>query len=157
MILLQSGNEFYKDYDTKIEIIFYKSKFMTYENFISYIQHPEQLTDAQIPDLKELIEKFPYFGMARVLYLRALKNTHSIFYNSELSKTAVYVPNRRNMYFYIHPDELETKNLRERITKDGSYFDMMEKLEENGEVNKQSLKNLVEKLKVARRGLNFEK
>ena len=123
---------------------------MTYENFISYIQNPENLTETQVAELKELIEKFPYFGIAHWLYLKALKNTNSIYFGAELSKTALFVPNRRNLYFYIHPDELETKSQRERVLKDGSYFDMIEKIENNGDESRNSLKNLAEKLKFAR-------
>lgn len=123
---------------------------MTYENFISYIEQPQNITETQVSELKELIEKFPYFGIAHWLYLRALKNTNSIYFGAELNKTAVFVPNRRNLYFFIHPDELETKNQRERILKDGSYFDMIEKIETNGDESRNSLKSLAEKLKAAR-------
>lgn len=123
---------------------------MTYEDFISYLLHPEELTEAQIPELKELIDKFPYFGMGHLLYLKTLKNSNSIFFNSELNKTAVYVPNRRNLYFFIHPDELETKNHRERLYTDGSYFDMIEKIEKDENENPNSLKSIAEKLKASR-------
>ncbi|VBB45330.1 hypothetical protein TRIP_D300186 [uncultured Paludibacter sp.] len=126
---------------------------MTYENFISYIEHPENLAEEQIPELKELIEKFPYFGAAHWLYLKALKNTNSIYYGAELNKTAVFSQERRQLYFFIHPEELETKNNRERVSKDGSYFDMIESFESSDENKRQSLKSLAERLKAARENL----
>lgn len=125
---------------------------MTYENFISYVEHSDQLADANVSELKELIEKFPYFGVARWLYLKSLKASNSIYFGEELKKTAIFSPNRRNLYYFIHPEELGTKNKRERMTIDGSYFDMIEKIETNNseEENQQSLKSLAEKFKAAR-------
>lgn len=130
---------------------------MTYETFLSYIEQPEKLSAAQIPEIKELMEKYPYFGTARWLYLRALKNTNSLYFGAELGKTAVFAPNRRNLYFFIHPEELETKSQRERPMKDGSYFDMMDKLNEGEDENRQSLKSLAERLKTAREKLQTGK
>lgn len=129
---------------------------MTYETFLSYIARPEKLTAEQIPELKELMEKYPYFGIGHWLYLRALKNTNSVYFGAELGKTALFAPHRRNLYFFIHPEELETKNLRERQAKDGSYFDMIEKFTEGEEDNRQSLQTLAERLKNAREKLKTD-
>lgn len=124
---------------------------MTYENFISFVEHPEQLTDAHIAELKELIDKFPYFGIARWLYLKSLKESNSIYFGEELKKTAIFSPNRRNLYYFIHSEELETKSKRERMSIDGSYFDMIEKIKTNNDdENQQSLRSLAEKFKAAR-------
>ena len=96
--------------------------------------------------------------MAHWLYLKALKSSNSIYLGEELKKTAVFSPNRRNLYYFIHPEELETKNKRERMTKDGSYFDMIEKIETNNEdENQQSLKSLAEKFKAARQSYTSRK
>ena len=70
---------------------------MTYENFIHYVHQPDTLTETQIPELKELVERFPYFGVGRWLYLKSLHAANSIYFTSELSKTALYAQNRRNL------------------------------------------------------------
>ena len=131
--------------------IHYSLFIVTYEDLLSYTEHPEKLTEKQIPELKELTEKYPYFGIGHWLYLKALKNTNNIFFNAELNKTALFCQNKRNHYFFIHPDEIQTKNSKERAFKDGSYFDMIENFEKEGENNRQSLRLLAERLKAARK------
>ena len=130
---------------------------MTYENFIHYVHQPDTLTETQIPELKELVERFPYFGLGRWLYLKSLHAANSIYFASELSKTALYTQNRRNLYFFIHPDELTTPGNKRRDRNGnatGSYFDMLDVLDNKGENNHQSLKSLAERLKAAREMLH---
>ncbi|MGC3979440.1 MAG: hypothetical protein QM751_15190 [Paludibacteraceae bacterium] len=129
---------------------------MTYDEFITYVEYPETLTEKEMPKLKELTDKYPYFGIGHWLHLKSLKNSNNIFFNEELTKTALYSQDKRNLYFFIFPDELETKSSRQRTDKDGSYFDMITNFEKNDGNNRQSLKTLAEKLKEARESLHLK-
>ena len=125
---------------------------MTYDNFIQLIKHPESLSESNHSSLKELIAKYPYFGAARWLYLKWLKDSNSIYFEEELEKTALYTSNRRNLYFFIHPDEQLDYHLaaRTRNNGTGSYFDMMKVLENKERDSRGALQSLAERLKSAR-------
>lgn len=71
-----------------------KSDIMKRDDFISYLKHPERLDEKSLPDIKELVQHYPYFQAARMLYIRNLKNTDDLSYHSELKKGAINVPDR---------------------------------------------------------------
>lgn len=136
---------------------------MTYENFIQYIKNPQSVEQDSVDKIKDFRKKYPYFHLSNWLYLKILKEQNSIFYNKELSKTSLHTSNRRNLYFYVFPEKMETKP-RERVNHQtafsGSYFDMIEQVEngnKSSENQKNSLKSLAQKLKEARQNLQMEK
>lgn len=67
---------------------------MKRDDFISYLKHPERLDEKSLPDIKELVQHYPYFQAARMLYIRNLKNTDDLSYHAELKKGAINVPDR---------------------------------------------------------------
>lgn len=71
-----------------------KSDIMKRDDFISYLKHPERLDEKSLPDIKELVQHYPYFQAARMLYIRNLKNTDDLSYHAELKKGAINVPDR---------------------------------------------------------------
>jgi len=131
---------------------------MTYKDFIEKVQQPQQLNAEQIQDFKVLIEKYPYFNVGRWLYLKALYNSNSIYFGQELKRTAVHSSNRRNLYFFIHPEELNTAagTTGRNGNSSGSYFDMLDTLQNKGENNRMSLRSLAERLKAAREMLHTD-
>lgn len=67
---------------------------MKRDDFISYLKHSERLDEKSLPDIKELVQHYPYFQAARMLYIRNLKNTDDLSYHAELKKGAINVPDR---------------------------------------------------------------
>lgn len=131
---------------------------MTYDNFIQYVKHPDTLSTEAQPLLKELIIQYPYFSIARWLYLKSLHISKSIYFESELKKTALYAANRRNLYYFIHPEDTAVNETsgRQRSASSGSYFDMINLLDNKNENNIGSLQSLAERLKEAREMLVSE-
>lgn len=127
---------------------------MTYEKFIQLVRNPDSIEESHQGDLRELIEKYPYFGISRWLYLKSLHVSNSIYYNSELKKTALFAANRRNLFFFIHPEEkvkASSSLKEERASMTGSYFDMIDILESKDERTRGSLQAIAERLKTARK------
>lgn len=56
------------------------------------------------------MEEYPCFTIARMLYLKSLLNLNDLHFSASLIKTAVSVPDRRRLYYFI-----EGKNLPERL------------------------------------------
>ncbi len=126
---------------------------MNHNDFIALVRHPENVSPDNLSDLKELVERYPSFVQARLLYTKALQISQSIHFGANLKLASLYTSNKRWLYYYIHPDrKLSAEPYRRENagSSHGDYFDMMENLEREGGDTKQSLKNLAERLKSAR-------
>ncbi len=62
------------------------------------MQHPELLNSETLAELREMIDDYPYFPVARMLYLQNLKNIDSYKFEAELVKHAIYIPDRKVLY-----------------------------------------------------------
>lgn len=71
---------------------------MKKDQFIAYIRQPELLNESTLTGLKEMIEDYPYFAVARMLYLRNLLNIGSYKFESELVKHAIFIPDRAMLF-----------------------------------------------------------
>ncbi len=129
---------------------------MTRGEFATILKNPNQVTPDAIPQLKELVDMYPYFTVARMIYLRALQQSKSIYFETTLSQSALYAHDRRWLYYFIHPEnQIEKKEKYVRSTKkSGTYFEMLDEIEQDGKDVNESLKVLAERLKKARIDLN---
>ena len=75
---------------------------MNRTDFISYLQHPEELTSESAVNLTGLIHNFPYFQTAHLLYAKNLYHQNSIHYNDQLKIAAAYSGDRKILYNLIH-------------------------------------------------------
>ncbi len=126
---------------------------MTHEEFIAIVRKPELVATEHISDFKELIDLYPYFAATRLFYVKALKDSKSIQFAGNLKIASLYCSSRRWLYYYLNPERLISPIpfRREHATKSaGDYFDLMNIVESDGGDTKQSLKNLAERLKLAR-------
>lgn len=60
------------------------------------------LNENTAPQLKVLTEKYPWFQLAWMLYLKNLKQIESPEYNSVLKKTAVRISDSKLLYTYLN-------------------------------------------------------
>ncbi len=85
---------------------------MTRFRFIELIRRPTEIEYEEMDELKSIIEQFPYFQSARLLYAKALFEHKSYQYNDELKRTAAYASDRKMLYKLIHhtdPSKTETQ------------------------------------------------
>jgi hypothetical protein len=127
--------------------------------FISLVKQPENVDAGHVADLKQIVELYPGFVQARILYQKVLKLSNSIHFEANLKLTSIYCSNRRWLYYYIYPEKkLSSEHYRREHSgkSSGDYFDMIDTLERQGGDTKQSLKVLAERLKSARAQVNTE-
>ena len=126
---------------------------MTYADFITLVRQPQAVSSEQIPDLKELVERYPYFVSPRMVLAKAYKESGSIHSSAFLNETSAFSADRRWLYNYIFPEKIatnETTQFERESKTSGNYFDMINVIEMAGGDTKQTLKNMAEKLKEAR-------
>ena len=66
-----------------------------------WIRHPETLGDESLVELKELLERYPYFQTARLLYLKNLFLLDSPSFMEELRKGALFVADLSVLFYFI--------------------------------------------------------
>jgi len=80
---------------------------MRHEEFIHLMKGTIPYTKKTLSRLSNVIEEYPYFQTAHLLHtlnLLHLKDTHFLF---DLRKTAVYVPDRKQLFFHVEADFFE--------------------------------------------------
>ncbi len=77
---------------------------MTSDELITYIEHPEWLNKQTLPEIRELAKTYPYFQSAALLYLKNLKVTDDMLFQSELKRVALLVPSRSVLEKIVNTD-----------------------------------------------------
>ena len=78
--------------------------------FTKILKKPNRLSKNQIGYLKSIIDDFPYLQSARAIYLKALKDSNSFKFHSELKITAAYSSERNVLFDFITDQkEIESK------------------------------------------------
>ena len=65
------------------------------------MENPEMLTGETLPQIKQIVDEFPYFPIARLLYLKNLSVLNDIRFGAELKKMAIYIPDRKKLFTFI--------------------------------------------------------
>ena len=75
---------------------------MVKENKISrMIQNPHIIDKDESIYISNILENFPYFQTAHILYSKALQKTKSLRFKSQLKKAAIYSGNRKLLFDII--------------------------------------------------------
>jgi hypothetical protein len=75
--------------------------------FITLVEHPENLEKVHIQALKGIITDFPYLQQAHSILTKALYSQKHYEFEKQLKNTALIVPDREVLYAYIHDIKAE--------------------------------------------------
>lgn len=85
-----------------------------------YLQGTRTPSTAAQNHLRQLVERYPYFHAARIVYLKMLYQAHDPSFGSELRKAALYVPSHQVLYAMVEGERLnpatyaQTKNVHQK-------------------------------------------
>ena len=68
------------------------------KTLITYIRNPELLDAAAVAEIGHLVEQYPAFQAARLLYLRGLYQLQDERFGKELSRAAICMPDRQRLF-----------------------------------------------------------
>lgn len=80
---------------------------MEKEQLYHWIKNPEAIDGSNNVALQELIQSYPYFQTARLLYSKGLHAAGDERYEDELSRTAVLCADRRKLFYLIEKEAYE--------------------------------------------------
>lgn len=75
---------------------------MNLDSFYTYLEQPQTLNGQSLVELNELVNRYPYFQSARLLYLKNLHLLNDYRYNEELRTVSAYAGNRKVLYELIN-------------------------------------------------------
>jgi len=76
---------------------------MEKEKFYSCLDSLEMMNAETCNYIATVVEKYPYFHAARVLYLKSLRTNKPTTFEEQLYKGAALLPDRRQLFFVINP------------------------------------------------------
>ncbi len=86
---------------------------MNKEQFINYLQNPENLTTDSVGELTEIVSRFHYCQSVHILLTLNLFKEENVLYNASLKTTAIYAGDRRVLKQKI--DRLEQNAIRKPL------------------------------------------
>lgn len=78
---------------------------MKADDFYRLMKGSSELTETTLPVLKEIVDEYPWFHAARLLYLKNLIATEDIRFPAELRKMAILVPDRRKLFLLLEGEK----------------------------------------------------
>lgn len=80
---------------------------MQQQQFIDIIKQPHLIQSAHLADLEVLVNEYPFFETAHLLYTKGLHKHQAINYSKQLRKTAIVVNSRSVLYELLHQPEVK--------------------------------------------------
>ena len=107
---------------------------ITKDQLILYIEKPGLLKEQSISELKEIVDEFPYFQSAQLLYTYNLHAQANFRYDSYLKTCSIFTTDRSVLYRLLQPKLNAPKSQKQHIpveTKDLESATLFELSEEN--------------------------
>ena len=87
---------------------------MNQQCLYDWIKHPEKLNRETLYELRTLLARYPYFQTARLLYLKNLFLLHDISFGEELRRSALYITDRKILFYLVEGDRYDLKSLQKQ-------------------------------------------
>ncbi len=111
---------------------------MKRDDILRYIDYPETLDARSAEQLDVLLGECPFFQSARLLHIKNLKNQTSINYLRNLRKAAIYVTDRKKLFYLLDERSLfrSTKSSQDQLAELETFdFADLEQLTDFGELD----------------------
>lgn len=76
---------------------------MSRDQMLRYFDDPSALNERTLGELKEILDEYPYFQSAHLLYVRNLQNENNFRFSGQLKIGAVYATDRTVLYHLLNP------------------------------------------------------
>lgn len=87
---------------------------MTQLQLYEWIANPGLLNRDTLHELRTLLARYPYFQTVRLLYLKNLFLLHDITFGEELRKAALYVADRKVLFYLIEGERFTITSLEKQ-------------------------------------------
>ena len=85
-------------------------------DFLSYLSNPTNVLPGASRDLESILELYPYFQGAHILYALTLNSTNDIRFNEALRNAALHTGNRKVLFQFLHaPAQLKSEEKKDVV------------------------------------------
>jgi len=120
---------------------------MTQDQFYSWLENPSSMDIASIPQLREVIKRYPYFQAAQMMLAKNLKTENHIDQLNQLQLAAVMVPDRKLFHDYLHDKKKVQPKVEETVEETKQEESTLKVVSETpleiAEVERESLYDLI--------------
>ena len=102
---------------------------MTSTELYQWMTDPSLLTKSSLSELKQMVDDYPFFHAARVLYLKNLSVLDDVRLEKELRKMSVFVPDRTRLFLLINDKGVNGRGditLKPSVTKENNTDNRLE-------------------------------
>ena len=82
---------------------------MTRDQMMRCLDDPLALNEKTSGELREILDEFPYFQSAHLLYVRNLQNESNFRFSGQLKICSVYVSDRTILYRFLNPEPIRSQ------------------------------------------------
>lgn len=75
---------------------------MRREKFIEFMRHPEKVGSDDLQELEALVNRYPFFQVARMLYLKVLYLQAGTRFRHELKTSTIHVTDHKQLLHYLN-------------------------------------------------------
>lgn len=90
---------------------------MKTSDFYQLMENPSLLSADTLPELKRIVDTFPYFPAARSLYLKNLAVLDDVCFGQELKRAVIYLPDRKKLFTLIEGERYRLSLLPARTIR----------------------------------------
>lgn len=91
---------------------------MQTQQFIDIVKRPHLVESAHLADLEVLVNEYPFFETAHLLFAKGLHKYQAINYSKQLRKTAIVANSRSVLYELLHqPEVITAEPIHPSVTK----------------------------------------
>ena len=107
---------------------------MRFKEMISLLEKSTSYDEQSLEELKTILEEYPYFQLAHLLYALNLRELKDSRFRAELRNTAIYLPDRKQLFFQLESEFFSSERVRQSKTEpdETSSFELIDSfLQEN--------------------------
>ena len=78
---------------------------MTRDQMLRYLDDPSLLNERTLGELREILDEYPYFQTAHLLYIKNLQLENNFRYQGQLKTAAAYATDRTILYHLLNPKQ----------------------------------------------------
>ena len=90
---------------------------MTRDQIVRFMDNPAILTERTIGELREILDEFPYFQTAHLLYIRNLQTENNFRFGGQLKITALHATDRTMLYYLLNPGRTKEEGIVDNSLK----------------------------------------
>ena len=99
---------------------------MTRDQLLRYVNDPFALNERTLGELREILDEYPYFQSAHLLYVRNLQQEHNFRFDGQLKTCAVYAADRTILFHLLNSGP--SKQIKSGPVEENRVLDIEEQL-----------------------------